>query len=288
MQDKEYHILSLSGGKDSTALAFFIKDNMPDVFEKMEMVFCDTEHEIPETYDYLNKIEIFLGKPVTRLKPYKSFDHIYQVYNQLPAVHNRWCTVEMKTRPFRKYVYDILKEKGEAPVMLYIGIRADESNRALTANTTDNFINERHPFIEHNICKNDVEYILEKSGIGYSDYYTWRKRSGCYFCMYQSKMDWINLYENHPDLFKKAMSYEFKNGDGLKKGRFGWNCDMSLKDMIKPENIKKIKNDYEQLIERRKKQIKNKPTKLINVYGDADDFEDEDCFTENGCKFCHL
>ena len=31
----EYHILSLSGGKDSTALAFFIKENMPEVFEKV-------------------------------------------------------------------------------------------------------------------------------------------------------------------------------------------------------------------------------------------------------------
>ena len=55
----EYHILSLSGGKDSTALAFFMKENMPEVFEKLELVFCDTECELPETYDYLNKIEIF-------------------------------------------------------------------------------------------------------------------------------------------------------------------------------------------------------------------------------------
>jgi len=77
----EYHILSLSGGKDSTALAFFIKDKMPEVHEKIEYVFFDTEKEIPETYDYLNKIEVFLDKPVTRLKPYFSFDHLYQVYN---------------------------------------------------------------------------------------------------------------------------------------------------------------------------------------------------------------
>ena len=57
----EYHILSLSGGKDSTALAFFMKENMPEIFEKLELVFCDTECELPELYDYLNKIEIFLN-----------------------------------------------------------------------------------------------------------------------------------------------------------------------------------------------------------------------------------
>ena len=48
---KEYHILSLSGGKDSTALAFFMKENMPEIFEKLELVFCDTECELPETYE---------------------------------------------------------------------------------------------------------------------------------------------------------------------------------------------------------------------------------------------
>ena len=71
--EKEYHILSLSGGKDSTALAFFMKENMPEIFEKLELVFCDTEHEIPETYAYLNKIEVFLNKQITRLKPKRSF-----------------------------------------------------------------------------------------------------------------------------------------------------------------------------------------------------------------------
>ena len=39
----EYHILSLSGGKDSTALAFFMKENKPEIFKKIELVFCDTE-----------------------------------------------------------------------------------------------------------------------------------------------------------------------------------------------------------------------------------------------------
>ena len=58
----EYHILSLSGGKDSTALAFFMKENMPEIFEKTELVFCDTELELPETYYYLNKLKLFFSQ----------------------------------------------------------------------------------------------------------------------------------------------------------------------------------------------------------------------------------
>ena len=51
--------------------------------------------------------------------------------------------------------------------------------------------------------KNCDEYkILDDVGIGLPDYYKWRKRSGCYFCFYQSLNDWLNLYEHHPDLYK--------------------------------------------------------------------------------------
>ena len=92
----EYHVLSLSGGKDSTALAFYIRDNMPEIHEQIEYVFCDTECELPEIYDYLDKIEVFLDKPIKRLKPYKSFDHLLEYLKFLPSVKHRWCTVMLK------------------------------------------------------------------------------------------------------------------------------------------------------------------------------------------------
>ena len=73
---KEHHILTLSGGKDSAALALYIKDNYPDIHEKVQYCFCDTELEVPEVYEYLNKLEIFLNKPISYLKPQVSFQHI--------------------------------------------------------------------------------------------------------------------------------------------------------------------------------------------------------------------
>ena len=48
------HVLSLSGGKDSSALAIYLRDRI----ETLEYVFCDTEKELPETYKYLEKYEI--------------------------------------------------------------------------------------------------------------------------------------------------------------------------------------------------------------------------------------
>lgn len=287
-QIKEYHILSLSGGKDSTALAFFIKENMPELHNKIEYVFADTEHEIPETYDYLNKIELFTDKKITRLKPYKSFDDLLIAYKFLPSHTHRWCTVLLKTQTFRRYMTEKFKKDGqEGIVNLYIGIRADERERAKAANQ-DNIINEQFPFIDNNINKEDVEKILMESGIGFSNYYKWRKRSGCYFCFYQSCMDWINLYENHPDLYKKAMAYEYVDCKEIKTGRMGFNMKYSLKDMIKPENIKKIKEDYYKLIEKRKEASKNKKENtLLSAYSVYRENEDE-FGNENLCKFCHL
>lgn len=284
---KEYHILSLSGGKDSTALAFFIKENMPDIFEQLEIVFCDTECELPETYDYLNKIEVFLGKPIVRLKPYKSFEHLMAFYGYLPSPMRRWCTVEMKTKPFRKYIYDKFTKSGEGVVKLYIGIRADEMQRAGYNKYGDNFIQEQYPFVDNSIMHTDVMEILEKSGVGFPDYYKWSKRSGCYFCPYQNKMTWINLYENHPDLFFKAKHFEdLRNADTRFK-KVGWNLDMLLEDMIKPKNMEKIKADYERI--RKKKEEKQKtqqPRKLINMIGEH--LFDEEDDNENKCLLCHL
>ena len=113
---KTRHILSLSGGKDSTALALYMRDKVPD----MEYIFCDTGEELRETYAYLDQIESYLGKKIKRLNSKASFDHWLKVYGgYLPAANMRWCTRMLKLRPFEM-------EIGEDAVVSYIGIRADE------------------------------------------------------------------------------------------------------------------------------------------------------------------
>ena len=229
---KEYHILSLSGGKDSTALAFFMRENMPE---------SDTENEIPETYDYLDKIEIFLNKQITKLKPEKSFDHLYDTRRFLPSIVNRWCTVDLKIRVYEKYIKSKYLEKNKDVIIYtYVGIRSDELGRGI--NNANGQIIIKYPFQEFCINRNDVFKILYNVGINLPDYYKWRKRSGCYFCFYQSPNDWLNLYENHPDLFFKAMEYEKFNDKKTKI--YGWNISMPLKEMILPENMKRIRANY--------------------------------------------
>ena len=88
------HVLGLSGGKDSSALAIYMRERIPE----MEYVFCDTGKELPETYEFLTRMEAYLGKPVKRLSSEQNFDHYLSVFNgYLPSSRMRWCVT---TRTF--------------------------------------------------------------------------------------------------------------------------------------------------------------------------------------------
>ena len=182
MADKVRHICGISGGKDSSSLAVYLRDRVPE----MEYFFCDTGAELPETYEYLTRLEVILGKPIARLNAKRGFDHWFEVFRgTLPSPQMRWCTKNMKIKPIEEWI-------GEAPAYSYVAIRADEANRKGYISTKSN-IQTRFPFIEDGIDRERVMRILENAGIGLPDYYEWRTRSGCYFCFYQRKAEWIGL-----------------------------------------------------------------------------------------------
>lgn len=193
------HICGISGGKDSSALAVYLRDKVPN----MEYFFCDTGAELPETYEYLTRLETILGKSIARLNAERGFDHWFEVFRgALPSPQMRWCTKNMKIRPIEEWI-------GNEPTFSYVAIRSDESNRKGYISTKPN-IKSRFPFIEDDIDHDGVMRILEDAGIGLPDYYEWRTRSGCYFCFYQRKAEWIGLSERHPDLFERAVAIEQK------------------------------------------------------------------------------
>ena len=130
------HILSLSGGKDSAALAIYMRDRVP----QMEYIFHDTDKELPETLDYLARLEAILGKPITTTSAEDNFDHWLTVFGgMLPSNHRRWCTRQLKLEPFERYV-------GDDPVINYVALRADE-NRTGYISTKPN-IKTVYPFRE--------------------------------------------------------------------------------------------------------------------------------------------
>ena len=251
---KELHVISISGGKDSAALAVYLKRKYP--LREFKYLFFDTEEELQDTYDYLNKLQSILGIKVEYKFPEKSFKELLLEHNDyLPSPMERWCTRKMKLETF----LNTMQEFKEYTIYNYVGIRADENREGLIP-TEENIITVM-PFKEDGITLNDVKRILHDAGVGLPAYYDvvydkeydieyFRSRSGCYFCFFMRQIEWVWLWEKHPDEYKKAMKFE--------KSGYTWIKDMPLSKLIEPDNIDRIKKSYKRMEELKKKQpIKN-------------------------------
>jgi 3'-phosphoadenosine 5'-phosphosulfate sulfotransferase (PAPS reductase)/FAD synthetase len=255
------HLLGLSGGKDSAALAIYMRDKVPE----MEYYFTDTGAELPETLEFIDLMEDYLGKEITRLNGGRQFDYYLKLHNNyLPSAKQRWCTINLKLKPFEEFV-------GDNEVISYVGIRADEPQREGYISTKPN-IKAVFPFKEDGLVKDDIIKLLEDSGLGLPKYYEWRSRSGCHFCFYQRKIEWIGLYENHPELYEDAKKYE--KYDEKTGKRYTWSEGESLDELLARKD--EIKAKFE------KDNKKNKKGKgLIDVVLDSDNDDD-------GCLICML
>jgi len=266
------HVLGLSGGKDSAALAIYIKDHYPDIHEKVEYFFSDTGAELKEVYDFLDKMEAYLGKEVIRLSSGKTFEHWLKIHNEyLPSAKQRWCTRVMKIKPFEEFV-------GDDPVISYVGIRADENREGYISHKET--IKAVFPFIDDGLVRKDVFQIL-KDSVGVPDYYKWRSRSGCYFCFFQRQDEWLGLKENHPALFEKAKEFEQKvrtkydyiEGE-IPVGGYGytWSSQGSVEELVaKAEKRRAEKGIIAS--------DKNEPIGWLDelIAGEDDDLEDQAC-----------
>lgn len=262
------HILGLSGGKDSAALAVLLSREIRD----LEYLFCDTGKELPETYEYLARIEARLGIHIVRLYDDRGFDHwLGQYGGLLPSPQVRWCTRQLKIKPLEKWV-------GNDAALSYVGIRADEDRGGYRVLPKSNRkITPVYPFRDRGLVKRDIIQILEDSGIGLPPYSSWRSRSGCFFCFFQRKYEWVMLHEHHEDLFNEAMRYEQSHADGR---RYYWNDDESLEQLIarKEEIIWKHTESI------RSAQTRQPQKTLAEVFDDVLDSEDDD----GPCLICTL
>ena len=277
MTEKVKHVLGISGGKDSAALAVYMRDNYPEL--DIDYFFTDTGKELPEVYSFLSKLEGYLGKPILRINPDRDFDFwLMQHNNFLPSAQARWCTICMKLKPFEAWVGKFLNDG--YTVYSYVAIRSDEEYREGYQSRHEN-LKVKMPFRENGIDKKGVIDILEYSGLGLPDYYKWRSRSGCTFCFFQRKIEWVRLMEKHPDAFEEAKSYEKKaTASG---SPFTWSEHESLEDLSKPERVAQIKQDYERRLERLKKQRMANPLRPDNEEIDIDDLYGK----SKVCLECH-
>lgn len=276
----ERHVLGLSGGRDSAALAVFMRQTYPEI--DIGYFFTDTGKELPEVYEFLGRLEGFLGRTIAYLNPERDFDFWLREYgNFLPSPRTRWCTRQLKLRPLERWIRDDLNAGKH--VVSYVAIRADEPERTGMHATHPN-LEIRFPLREHGLDKAAVLDLLESTGLGLPTYYRWRSRSGCTFCFYQQKIEWVRLMREHPDAFEEAKRYEktaLENGSP-----FTWSDRESLAELERPQRVAEIEADYEvRLARQRARRPQNalraglEEFEIDQVYGTAE--------VAASCVICH-
>ena len=158
--EKVRHVLGISGGKDSAALAIYLNQKHPEL--DIEYYFCDTGKELDETYNLINNLENYLGKEIIKLQAAKDshedpFDHFHQSYGGfLPSSNARWCTKKLKLDPFEKFV-------GDDPVISYVGIRGDENREGYISKKEN--IQSIFPFRKNIWSVDVIKKVLDNNNI---------------------------------------------------------------------------------------------------------------------------
>ncbi|MEE9454665.1 MAG: phosphoadenosine phosphosulfate reductase family protein [Paracoccaceae bacterium] len=275
---KVRHILGLSGGRDSAALAIYMRQQRSEL--DIEYFFTDTGKELPEVYDFLDRLEGFLGKPINKLNPDRDFDFWLAEYGHfLPSARTRWCTRQLKLRPLELWLRPDLDAGVE--VHSYVAIRADESQRQ-GYQPPHPGMHVHFPLMDAGIDKAGVIELLNDGDIGEPEYYRWRSRSGCTFCFFQQKIEWVRLMREHPEAFEEAKRYE-KTAEEH-GSPFSWSEGETLEQLVQPKRIEAIELDYERRLERLKKKARINPLSartepsIDDVFGISE---------SNSCLICH-
>ena len=213
----QFHAVSLSGGKDSTAmLLLMIERGMP-----IDTVLpADTGMEFPEMYDHLRRLDEYLfrerGIHLTTLRHPKGFEYLMfedpkqkpsaierrmrlgvSLYgNGWPGVKVRWCTGQLKTHLINKEV-SRLKQKQNA--LHYVGIAADEPARIK---------GEQYPLVEWGITEREALQICYDHGYDWGGLYEIYHRCSCWCCPLQRISELKTLRHHHPELWQRLMELD--------------------------------------------------------------------------------
>ena len=183
--------LSYGGGINSSAL-MVLKEN-----EIEEAVFVDHGGDYPDTYLYVEYM-IKQGFPITVIKPeVEGFNSLYDfcmAKHLIPSRLLRWCTDKFKITPITKYV--------DTPCNMMIGFCLDETKRVKSEFRFKREIMASYPLIKEGITRRGCIKLLQDAGLDVP------RKSCCFFCPFQKRLEARELYLNYPDLYAKCEAME--------------------------------------------------------------------------------
>lgn len=227
------HIVALSGGKDSTAMSWRLRELYP--FTNFEFVITPTGDELPEMESHWNKLEMFLG-PLTRISSKTLFDCIEE-QQMIPNFRARFCTRILKIEPFIDFMSNLPNGS-----ISYVGLRADEKDRLGIVRPENNF-KISYPMQQWGWALKDVNEYLERRGIKIPI------RSDCGACFFQRLGEWKSLLEKYPERYEQYVQIEKKFGHTFRSpGRDTWPADLDglRKEILSGRKMRNTKTTGQQ------------------------------------------
>ena len=218
-KEEQINIVSFGAGQNSTAMIILMNK---EGIRIDEILFAETDNEMPKTYEFLIEFKKWCSKNDLNFVSVKSklgnLREYYMEKKVIPYRMFRHCTHKFKVVPIMNYI----KEKYgiKQPINMYMGISYEEKKRCMKISGRKQ-INFIFPLVEKEIDREGCIKIIKEERLSVP------VKSGCYFCPFQSKKEWIKLYQESPNLFKISKEFE-ENGRAYPKGNLMGN--MTLKE----------------------------------------------------------
>jgi hypothetical protein len=203
------HVVALSGGKDSTAMALYLSDTYRDI--DFTYICTPTGDELPEMFEHWRHLGSLLGKPILPIMHRTGLKGVIRAEKMLPNFRVRFCTRILKIEPYRRWL------AANAPCVSYVGLRADEEGRAGGAYSNIPGIEMVFPLRDGGWTKADVYGYLDARGVKIPF------RTDCARCYHQRLEEWWSLWANHHAVYRDAEADEAEFGQTYRTpGRDTW------------------------------------------------------------------
>ena len=216
--DGRHRTLNISGGRSSGYMLRNILDAHNGALPpNTTAIFCNTGREMPETLDFMNKIQMLWNVPIVWLEYHlqderpkhhyrivnhnsasrdgEPFEAMLQAKGMLPNVKMRFCTSELKVRTVERYVRRHLGLNPKHSISV-LGIRYDEPRRWEPA--LMGVCNSEFPMVHAKVQKADVlNYWYGKSPFNLTIDSMF---GNCDLCFMKGKKRKLTILRQRPDL----------------------------------------------------------------------------------------